>query len=89
LAIPVNPTYNALNKRLLMFGVERGLFSATLLVAVLVFYMGSLVAALLVFAAIFVTARSLTRDDEQLVGVLIAQIRLARLYDSALRKEEK
>ena len=91
MAVPVNhhPVYNSLNKRLLMFGVERRLFSATLFVAVLVFYMGSLIAAVLVFAAIFVAARRLTRDDEQLLGVFIAQIRLARLYDSALRKEEK
>lgn len=82
-----NPVYNALNKPLLLFGVERGLFSATMLVAVLVFYSVSLLAASVVFAVAFVAARALTRDDTRLLHVVFAQARLAPLYDSAMRKD--
>ncbi len=82
-----NPIYNALNKRLLIFGVERGMFSAVMLLAVIVFYVANtVIGAIGVFSVIYAAVRRATREDPRLPAVLLAHIRLAQLYDSAMRQ---
>ncbi len=82
----MNPVYNAANKELLMFGIERTMLSASLLAAVLVFWLLGLMAAAVVFAGLFTAAKLLTRKDPKMAQILIASAKLGRLYDSAERE---
>jgi type IV secretory pathway VirB3-like protein len=82
----VNPVYNSINKRLLIFGVERGMFAAAMLAAVLVFYaFATFLGAAVVFACLFTAARLATKEDPRLPEVILAAAKMSRLYDSALR----
>lgn len=82
----MNPVYNAANKKLLLFGVERSVLLGAMLLAVLVFYLSGLIAALVVFGICFAGARVISREDAKMAEVLIASAKLSRIYDSAAKQ---
>lgn len=81
----MNPVYNAANKKLLLFGVERAVLLGSLLLAVLVFYLTGLIAAMVVFGICFAGARAISREDARMAEVLMASTKLSRIYDSAAK----
>lgn len=82
----MNPVYNAANKQLLLFGVDRRVFSVSLLAAILVFWIFGLITALAVFVGLFVGSRMMTREDPKMAEILMANAKLARQYDSAAKE---
>ena len=86
MAVPVkHPVYNAMNKRLLVFGVRGPVFMAALLTGAGVFYLSTLLPAAAVFAGVLAAARMLTREDPDLPRVLLASAKQSRIYDASLR----
>lgn len=82
----MNQVYNAANKRLLMFGVERTVFSASLLAAIVVFWIFGLIAAIVIFGALFAGAKWMTREDPKMAEILMAASKMSRRYDSAAKQ---
>lgn len=82
----MNRVYNAMNKRLLVFGIERAIFTGAVFSAVAVFYLaGTIIGAFLLFAAIYTLARRMARVDAKWHEISFARLRQERLYDSAER----
>lgn len=80
----VRPVYRALSKPLTVLGVERRLFFAVLMLAVLMFNLfGEVLPALVVFAVLWLAARSATRTDPQILRIIINSNRFAARYDPA------
>lgn len=92
MAISVNPVYGAINKRLLVFGVERKMFCASFGVSVVIFYIGSYFSAwgyavaLGFLVGAMALSRFVTKRDEKMPEVFIAACRHGEVYDPALRK---
>ena len=78
--------YNAMNKRLLIFGIDRHAFWAALGVGVSVFYYVGLIAAVLASTLTYLCSSLATKEDPKLPEVLINSIKLGCIYDSALKQ---
>jgi type IV secretory pathway VirB3-like protein len=65
-----------MNKRLLVFGVDRQIFWAVLGAGVFVFYTVGLIAAVLTSALMFMGASLITKEDPKVPEVLINSISL-------------
>jgi type IV secretory pathway TrbD component len=80
----VNPVYRSLHKPLTVFGVERGmLFTVAVLAGAVFNLMGSLLAALVVFAAGYFAARVATKTDPKILTIVFRSERLRTRYDAA------
>ena len=75
-----------MNKRLLIFGIDRQMFWAALGAGVFVFYTVGLIAAVLTSALMFMGASLATKEDPKLPEVLINSMKLGCIYDSALKQ---
>lgn len=75
-----------MNKRLLIFGIDRQMFWAALGVGVFVFYTVGLIAAVSASTLMFLSASLATKQDPKLPEVLINSIKLGCIYDSALKQ---
>jgi hypothetical protein len=75
-----------MNKRLLIFGIDRHAFWAALGVGVFVFYSVGLIAAISASALMFMGASLATKEDPKLPEVLINSVKLGCIYDSALKQ---
>jgi len=82
--VRTSPIYRSLNKPLTILGVERKLFFLAMLVGAGVFnFFGSLLGALLMFAALFLLARWATATDPQLLRIVLNASKLKVRYDPA------
>jgi len=82
----VNPIHRSLNKPLTILGVERKLFFLAMLIGAGTFnFFGSLLGGLLMFVVLFLSARSATVRDPQLLRILLNASRFRSRYDPAKR----
>jgi type IV secretory pathway TrbD component len=83
------PVYRSLSKTLTIMGVERRLFFGILLTCFAIFQLfEALLAAVLLFAVLWIFARAATQADPQLLRILLNSNRFAVRYDPALWEEE-
>ena len=81
---PTRRVYTAINRPLLVCGVDRRLFLLALLVGVAVFNLSySLVAGCVLFGTLYGVARWATVTDPRMLQILLASIRLRARYDAA------
>ena len=81
------PVYRSLNKPMTLLGVERKLFFVILVKSFVLFHFTEgLLAALLVFAILWMFARAATQADPQFLQVLMNSSRFAARYDPAQRE---
>ncbi len=79
-----NRVYRSLHKPLTVLGVERGmLFTVAVLAGAVFNLMGSLLAALVIFAAGYVAARIATNTDPSILTIVFRSERLKTRYDAA------
>jgi type IV secretory pathway VirB3-like protein len=77
-----HPVYRSLNKPLAILGVERRLFFVALIMAgATLNFFASLMAALLIFAALYCLARWATVTDERILHILLNSSRFRLRYD--------
>lgn len=79
-----NPTYNATNKPLNLFGIDRYVFMVMLSVAILIFWKISFPIAIGIFFALFFAAQWATRRDRKFPQIWLARLKLAHLYDPGM-----
>lgn len=79
-----NRVYRSLHKPLTVLGVERGMLFTVAVVAGAVFnLMGSLLAAMLIFASGYIAARIATKADPRILTIVFRSERLKARYDAA------
>jgi type IV secretory pathway TrbD component len=79
-----HPVYRSVNKPLTICGADRRLFFLALIIGATTFnFFGSLLAGIVMGAALAVGARWLTGRDLQLLRVLLNSARVRRQYDPA------
>jgi type IV secretory pathway TrbD component len=77
----INPVYKSVNRPLTLLGVERRLFFFSAMIGVASFnLMGSFLGGLLVFIALYVLAQWSTKNDPQLLRILLNSARYKPLY---------
>lgn len=81
-----SPVYNAMNKRLLYFGIERHMFWAVLCTGVFIFYKVGLIVAVVAATLMYLCFSFMTRKDPKLPEVFMKSGKLGYLYDSALKQ---
>jgi type IV secretory pathway TrbD component len=82
-----NRVYRSLHKPLTVLGVERGmLFTVAVLAGAVFNLMGSLLAALVIFAAGYVAARIATHTDSRILTIVFRSERLKTRYDAAMHE---
>jgi type IV secretory pathway TrbD component len=80
----VQPVYVSINKPLTMGGAERGLFLLALILGAATFtFFGSLLAGLVMFLALYLTARAVTQVDPQLLRIVLRSASARVRYDPA------
>jgi len=80
----INPVFRALNRPLLLLGIDRRLFFFLLTVSFAVFNLsGALAPTLALFAALACGTRLAARTDPQLLRILMNSTRFAARYDPA------
>lgn len=80
----MNPVYGAMNKPTLIFGVDRKVFIASLLLSAVVAQVTTYFSlGVILFLAIAATMRIAMRRDPKFPEVILATARMSRLYDSA------
>ena len=80
----VQPVYASINKPLTVGGAERRLFFLALIVGAATFTcFGSLLAGLVMFLTLFLTARAITQIDPQLLRIVLRSASAHVRYDSA------
>lgn len=77
----VNPVFVALNRRMTVFGVDRGIFMVLVVISVAVFWLTSIPWAVLVFAVLFGAVRLATKKDPQLPEIILATSKMGALYE--------
>ena len=78
----LNPIYKAVNKPLTILGAERRLFFSALILGAATFNLvGSLLSGFLIFVALLIFAQSATRNDPQLLRILLNSTKFKRQYD--------
>ena len=81
-----HPVYKSINKTLTIWGVERRLFFLALIMGGATFNLfGSLLSALVMFAALYLLARWATTVDLQILRILLNSSRSKAQYDPAKR----
>ena len=79
-----NAVHRSLNKPLTILGVERRLFFSSMVIAAATFnFFGSLLGGLLMFVALFLSARFITAKDPQLLRILLNASKFKSRYDPA------
>ncbi len=77
-----HPVYRSLNKPLMIWGVERRLvFLAAITAAATFNFFGSLTGGLLMFIGLLIAARRATKNDPQMLRIILNSARLRRRYD--------
>lgn len=80
----LQPVSRAMNKPLTIGGADRRLFLLALVLGAGTFtFFGSLLAGLVMFLALYVAARTITRLDPQLLRILLRSAHAAVRYDPA------
>jgi len=80
----LQPVYGAMNTPLTMGGAERRLFFVALIVGAATFtFFGSLLAGLVMFLALYLTARGITQRDPQLLRIILRSATARACYDPA------
>ena len=83
-----HPVYKSINKTLTIWGVERRLFFLALIMGGATFNLfGSLLSALVMFAALYLLARWATEVDPQILRILLNSSRFKTQYDPAKRAQ--
>ena len=78
----VQPVYTSLNRPLTIGGAERRLFLLALILGGTTFtFFGSLLGGLLMFGALYLAARSITRTDPQLLRIVLRSSMFRTQYD--------
>lgn len=78
----ITHVYKSLNKRRTLFGVDPGLFQLTALLSLITLnQLNSLLGAVLMFVALLVPARLITRKDPQMLSILFSSDKFRRRYD--------
>ena len=78
----LQPVYASINRPLTVGGADRRLFFVALVVGGATFTLfGSLLAGLLMFLALYLGARSVTRRDPQLLRIVLRSAAARRRYD--------
>jgi type IV secretory pathway TrbD component len=78
-----HPVYSSLNRPLTIGGAERRLFFLALMLGGATFtFFSSLLGGLLMFGALYLTARLVTRTDPQLLRIVLQSSTLRARYDS-------
>ncbi|MEO8481549.1 MAG: VirB3 family type IV secretion system protein [Acidobacteriota bacterium] len=78
----LQPVYASINRPLTIGGADRRLFFVALVAGGATFTLfGSLIGGLLMFAAMYVTARWVTQRDPQLLRIVLRSARARRRYD--------
>lgn len=78
----VAPVFKGLNKPLTIWGVDRRLFFLALMVGAGTFnFFGSLGGGILMFAALWTTARVATNRDPEMPRIVLTAARLRAFYD--------
>ena len=78
------PVYKALHRPLTICGVDRRVFLLALLLGAATFNLFySFVAGLVMFATVYVFARTLTTRDPQMLTILLASSRVKPRFDAA------
>ena len=79
-----HPVYTSLNRPLTIGGAERRLFLLALILGGTTFtFFGSLLGGLLMFGALYLAARQVTRTDPQLLRIVLRSSMLRAQYDPA------
>lgn len=87
-SLTTHTVYRSLNKPLTIWGAERRLFFLAAVVGAGTFNMfASLLAGLLMFAALFLGARCATSTDPEILRILLNSSRFKGHYDAAKRDE--
>jgi type IV secretory pathway TrbD component len=80
----VQPVYVSINKPLTIGGAERRLFFLALILGAATFtFFGSLLAGLVMFLTLYVTARGITQVDPQLLRIVLRSASAHVRYDPA------
>jgi type IV secretory pathway TrbD component len=80
----LQPVYGAMNTPLTMGGAERRLFFVALILGAATFtFFGSLLAGLVMFVALYLTARWITQRDPQLLRIVLRSATARACYDPA------
>src|SRR3982074_3670731 len=80
---PLQPVYVSLNAPLTIGGAERRLFLLALILGAATFtFFGSLLAGVLMFSALYLAARWVTRADPQLLRVVLRASTARARYDA-------
>ncbi len=83
----VNPVYKSINKPLTVWGVERRLFFLAMIMGSATFTcFSSLLGAILMFLALYLCARHATRNDHQILRILMNSSRFRPQYDPLKRE---
>ncbi len=78
-----NPAYRAINKPLMVGGVERRMFGVAMIGSLLVLIAFGMTGAAIVFAILFTSARRVTKQDPQILRVILGSRRFRTVYDPA------
>src|SRR4051794_32543452 len=82
-----NPVYKSINKPLTVWGVERRLFFLAMIIGGATFTcFSSLAGAILMFFALYGCARRATKNDPQILRVLMNSSRFKPQYDPSKRE---
>lgn len=80
----VNRVYRSINRPLTIWGVERGLFFLTLMTGVGLFnFFGNLFAGVIGFAVLWALTAWTTKNDPQMLRILLNSSRARARYDAA------
>ena len=80
----LQPVYASINKPLTIGGAERRLFFLALILGAGTFtFFGSLLAGLVMFVALYLTARGITQIDPQLLRIVLRSAHAHVRYDPA------
>src|SRR5438552_18898315 len=78
----LQPVYGSINRPLTIGGADRRLFFVAVVVGGATFTLfGSLVGGLLMFLALYASARWISQDDPQLLRILLRSATFRRRYD--------
>lgn len=78
----INGVYKAVNRPLTILGAERRLFFSALILGGATFNLiGSLLAGFLIFVGLLICARWATKNDPQLLRILLNSSKFKRQYD--------
>jgi type IV secretory pathway VirB3-like protein len=81
-----NPVYKSINKALTVMGVERRLFFVAMVMGAATFTcFSSLLAAVLMFAVLYLAARQATKIDDQILKILLNSSTFKPQYDPLKR----